>query len=124
MLFIPFTVRGNPEKVLINDINYIKSEGRKILISATCEDIHFYGNLTNVVPILDDRFYQCHGRLFINLSRIDRFETKAVCFFDGSFISIGVNNLRKAKNVYREYIRLMAYEKIGESAENYDYSLP
>jgi len=120
MLFIPFTFRGSPGKVFIKDINYITNEGRKICIDTVNDTVCFYGCIDSAVtPVLDERFHKCHGRLIINFTLVDEFETDGVRFYNGKRIKIGINNLRRARAQYRKYIERTALKMIGERKNKY-----
>lgn len=109
MLYIPFTVRGDYKKVLLDDIIYINSERRKIFIHTVSEEFSFYGNIKSVIPWLDDRFYKCHGGLIVNFVKINEFEEQRIIFLNGDSVQIGIHNLRLTKKQYRAYMEKIAY---------------
>jgi DNA-binding LytR/AlgR family response regulator len=88
MLFIPLTFDGYCHKVFVDRINYIRSQGRRIIINTKDETIDYYGRLTTVIPWLNDKFYQSHSCLIVNLHNIEEFTDKQVIFVNGSIVNL------------------------------------
>lgn len=108
MLFIPYSVRGDLKTVFLENINYIKSAGRKILIDTADEMIEFYGRMKAIIPFLDNRFYKSHNSLVVNFTKIKSFEKNEVFFINGNSVYIGNHNLSHTKKEYKNYLEKIA----------------
>lgn len=108
MTFIPYRVRGDLRRVFLENIIYIKSAGRKIIVDTVDGVIEFYGYMREIIPLLDSRFCKSHGSLVVNLTMINHFENNEVMFKNGDSIHIGNHNLSRTKKIYMNYLEKIA----------------
>lgn len=117
-LFITFSIRGELEKIMLNDIDYIINDGRKVQVHSDEPTRLYYDSVRKVLPRLDERFYNCHCNLVVNLARVDAIDDGEVRFLNGSSVPVGVHNLRQTRQAYESYLvetaRKMRMSKMGK----------
>lgn len=84
MLF-EFSTSKSVNQVMVSNIRYLESRGRKIIIHTVTKEYEFYGKLSDIVNqdcFID--FIRIHKSFFINLNYVEKFTASSV-------IMLGIN---------------------------------
>lgn len=72
-----------------NDIIYIQSRGRKLVVKTVGDDIEFYSKLTDILSQLDtNKFCQVHKSFVVNGNYISRYTSDSITMCDDTNIVI------------------------------------
>lgn len=91
-------------RLLVSEILYIESDGRKISVK-TCEGTYCaYGKLSETEKFLDFRFYKCHSRCIINLEKVVKMKEQEIVFEGGEQIYISRHKFTDTIRFYKGYL--------------------
>jgi len=118
-------------KIRIDDIEVIEQETRKLHIITADEDYQVFTSIDAVVPYLEGRaFYRAMKTLVINLKQVRNISGFYVTFQSGQSVTMGRNNIVKARDAFRLYLLsyppYMSWEPQSRVAEriNEDGNVP
>lgn len=84
-------------KVMLNDIYYIETDGRKSLIHTRKGDILCSYSISTLSNMLKDKdFYRCHNSYLVNIEHIDSIDNRVV-YVNGVEILISRNKMKGLK---------------------------
>ncbi|EOH97523.1 LytR/AlgR family response regulator transcription factor [Enterococcus pallens] len=74
-----FSHKGSQRKLLLQDISYFCSEGRKVHVQTRTGTFTFYGKLNEIELELPDSFIRIHNRYLVNLQFVEEISSTSVC---------------------------------------------
>lgn len=88
-----------------NDIIYIQSVGRKLVVKTIDDDIEFYAKISEILPQLDlNKFCQVHKSFVINGIYVKRYTSDSIMMCEGTNIMISQSMKKYVKNWLVEYL--------------------
>lgn len=101
---IPIRSGKITRNVSVDDIFYIESRNRKILIRMQEEEIESYGKIGEMEEELQKRFFRIHKGYLINLKYVERYSRMEVQMKDGTGLPISKYKYQDFVKAYLEYI--------------------
>ena len=103
----PFGVKvgGRTIRVVPSEIEYIKSERRKVRIHLTDSVIEVYESLGNIETMLPSVFIQCHKSYLVNLEKIVEMRCDGVDLVSGATIPVSQKRSRATRDAFTNYLR-------------------
>lgn len=92
------------QTINLNEIEYIMSEKRKIIIFKKDGQSDFYMKLDEIEEMLDASFLRCHQSFLVNMRYIDQFEEDGIILKSGSFVPVSRKKYYSSKRIYLSYI--------------------
>lgn len=89
--FLTIKTIQNITRIPQNDIWYIESEGRYVIIKMADREITSIAKLEDIVGRLSDQFIRCHKSYLVNRNEIQNFEYTKLVLADGTEIPISKN---------------------------------
>lgn len=91
--------------VNLNDITYVESEGRHLIINRNqAEKIKVIMTMSEMEEMLNEDFIKCHRSYFINCRNIKRLDKKMAYMVNNSSVPISASNYKK---VFVRYIQIL-----------------
>lgn len=90
--------------ISIDDISYIESRNRKIVIRMREEEIESYGKIGEMEEELQKRFFRIHKGYLVNLKYVERYSRTEVQMKDGARLPISKYKYQDFVRAYLEYI--------------------
>lgn len=105
--FIPVVNRRECRKVLLDDIIYIESDGRRIRIVTEDKEFYMYAKLSDLEPYFEDdsRFFQCVKGVVVNFDNVSSMQNQTIFFKNGTEYMLGRTNFLKTKQTFVCYMR-------------------
>ena len=75
-------------KILIKDVLYIESQGKKVSVHTKTGRMEYYDTMQELENALGDSFFRCHRCYLVNMSHIVRYNATSVQLSDGSEIHL------------------------------------
>ena len=87
--FLLIKVDGVTKKIFLQDILYIESQNKKVVIHTTTQIFEVYGKINSYEIALQDNFFRCHRCFLVNLAKISAYnsDTIQLCNSEKIFIS-------------------------------------
>ena len=86
------------------DIDYIESLGRKLIIHSKNEEIETYGKISDIANELDDSFYQIHRSYIVNMSKIINYSKNEVTLQNEDKIPLSKYRYEDFAKEYSSYL--------------------
>ena len=102
--FLPFINREQCCKIWLNDIMYIRQEGRMTSIVTEKETYCSYEKLKDMEAHLDKRFYYCLKKVIINFENVAVMKEQTIYFKNGDFITLGRQNYVHTRQAFAAYL--------------------
>ncbi len=102
--YIPMVTASECRRVFLEDILYIETIERKIIIHTLECRYSFYGKINNLEKYLDSRFTHCLKSLVVNFDMVISMKSGTIYLYGGKTLLIGQHNFIKAKQRYAYYI--------------------
>lgn len=90
--------------VLSDDIYYIESSNRKIIISMRDEKIECYGKISGMELELQEGFFRTHRGYLVNMKYVERYSRAEVQMKNGSRLLISKYKYQDFVKTYLEYL--------------------
>lgn len=90
-------IGGVQKTVLIPDIRYIESNGRKLLIHMGNEVVETYGTTADILKDLDTSFCQIHRSFIVNMNYISDYTRSSIQITNGEYVPM-------SKYKYRDFV--------------------
>lgn len=71
-------VEASYRKIPLEDILYMESRGRKVLLHTKYEEIEFYGKIGDFEKALENTFFRCHRGYLVNLREISAYDNASI----------------------------------------------
>lgn len=91
-------------KIPIDDIFYIESSNRKIILFTQDEQMECYGKISEMEEQLREGFFRIHKGYLVNMKYVKRYSRTQVWLKDGSRLMISKYKYRDFIKAYLEYI--------------------
>lgn len=99
-----FQFGKNIMKVLVRDILYFESSGRKVIVHTAKHEYEYYDKLSEVEKKVSDlRFVRIHKAYLVNMDNIEAFQYERVALVDGTILSISEKNRPKIRSQFWDY---------------------
>jgi DNA-binding LytR/AlgR family response regulator len=86
-----------------DDIFFIIKNDRRILVYTKDDEYWEYGNIERIIAVADDRFYQCHKSLMVNLAKLQSINADHAVLIDGRPIHMCRAYLQRTKKKFLKY---------------------
>jgi len=102
----------NKRRMLVvkyEDIEYVKSNGRKIVIVTPTDEYEVYGKMYDITEKLDSAnsyFCRCHKGYIVNFNHIAEFGRKYIILKSGKEIPVGKFYLEDTKQKFFEFLEM------------------
>lgn len=100
---IPIRSGKITRNVSIDDISYIESRNRKIVIMMREEEIESYGKIGEMEEELQKSFFRIHKGYLVNMSGVERYSRTEVQMKDGVRLPISKYKYQEFVKAYLEY---------------------
>ena len=101
---ISIRVNGKRYAVPYEEIIYMEKNLRRIRICTKKGDILFYGKYCDVMPLLDERFCNCHRSYVFNMDEIRYLSEEAIVMSNDETFRFGNKCYHRLKRTYENYI--------------------
>lgn len=101
---IPIRSGKITRNVSVDDISYIESRNRKIVIRMREEELESYGKIGEMEEELQKRFFRIHKGYLVNLKWVERYSRTEVQMKDGARLPISKYKYQDFVKAYLEYI--------------------
>ena len=108
---ISIHVSGKCYAIPFEEIIYMEKDLRKILVHTKKGEIAFYGRYCNVMPLLDERFTNCHRSYVLNMDEIRCLSEDAIVMSNDDRFRFGIKCFQRLKRAYLEYLELEPAEE-------------
>ncbi|MDR0425388.1 MAG: LytTR family transcriptional regulator [Clostridiales Family XIII bacterium] len=102
---IPVHTRSETVALRKDDIIYIESQLRLLIIHTIAKDYKYYGKLSDLMELLGEPFYRCHASLAINMDKLESASGCVLSMAGGHDIVLGRNKYQEARRTFLEYLR-------------------
>jgi hypothetical protein len=102
---IPIHTRSETVALKKDNIIYVESQLRLLIIHTIAKEYKYYGKLSELMELLGEPFYRCHASLAINM---DKLESAGGCVLNmegGHDIVLGRNKYQAVRRRFLEYLR-------------------
>lgn len=96
--------KNQVRKVLADDVYYIESSNRKVILCLQNEKIEFYDKISNLEQELQPGFFRIHKGYLINLKYVERYNRTEVQVKNGDSILVSKYKYHDFVNAYLQYI--------------------
>ena len=86
--FLLIKVDGVNKKIFLQDIFYIESQNKKVIIHTTTQIFEVYGKINSYEIALQDNFFRCHRCFLVNLAKISAYNSDTIQLCNGEKIFI------------------------------------
>ncbi len=97
-------VSGKCYAIPFDEIVYMEKDLRKIIIHTAKGNISFYGRYCNVMPLLDERFANCHRSYVLNMNEIRCLSEEVIVMSNDDTVCFGTKCFQRLKRAYEAYI--------------------
>lgn len=98
---------GLSKKIFLQDILYIESDNKKVLIHTTEKIFTTYGKMDAFEVALGENFYRCHRFFIVNLAKISAYNSNSIQLVNGEKIFL-------AEKRYSDFVKnFLNYAKGG-----------
>lgn len=101
---IPIRSGKITRNISIDDISYIESRNRKIVIKMREETIETYGKIGEMEEELQKNFFRVHKGYLVNMNCVERYSRTEVQMRDGARLPISKYKYQEFVKAYLEYI--------------------
>lgn len=91
--------------VLAEDIYYIESSNRKVILCLEYEKIAYYGKISELEKELQKNFFRVHKGYLVNMKYVERYSRKEVQMKNGDILLISKYKYQDFVKAYLGYIR-------------------
>ena len=102
--YLVFSSKGVVSKLNINNIYYIESDLRKIIVHIANDVVESYGKLDLLLPMLDIRFLHCHKNYIVNMDYVEKLDNKEFLLSNGEKIKVSPKRYKESKEGFIRYI--------------------
>ena len=103
--YLPIVNRSECNMVKLDDILYIRKEGRKINIVTEKAAFYEYCRMGEVEEHLDERFYNCLKGVIINFNQVQGMRDQTIIFRNGITFELGRDSFIRTKQTFAAYIK-------------------
>ncbi|TGY95590.1 response regulator transcription factor [Petralouisia muris] len=97
--------KGNTtRKVLEEDIYYVESSNRKVILCLNCEKIIYYGKISRLEEELPENFFRVHKGYLVNMKYVERYSRTEVWMKNGDKLLISRYKYQEFVKAYLKYI--------------------
>ena len=102
--YIEFKIGKEIYKVLLSDISYFSSCGRKITLHGNHQEYEFYESMKNIYDTLKDKgFVDIHKSFIVNRIYIKKAEYERVILNDGKVLPISQSKRPHIRKQFKEF---------------------
>ena len=96
---------GSYRKIMLDDILYAESEGRKVILHTSREQIEMYAKMDALEKQLGDGFYRCHRSYLVAFSKISSYDSSGITVSGGEKIYLAKRKYTEFVQSYSKYLR-------------------
>ncbi len=103
--YITVKTRRIVHKVMLADILFLDRLGRKVRIVTGGDDITYYANMSEIIPLLNDDFFGVLLWTYVNFSRVVCMSSGTITFDCGKTLMLARDSFAKAKLEFYRYLK-------------------
>jgi len=92
-------------KILLDDIYYIESQGKKVEIVTKSGAMPHYGKMLDLEKTLGNSFYRCHRCYIVNMEHITKYNATTIWLSNGSSIFLAHKKYSELVKTYLNYAK-------------------
>ena len=101
-----FVKSGNSMyKILIRDVIYVESQGKKVVIHTKSEAVEYYDKMQELEKTLGNSFFRCHRSYLVNMNHVERYSSTAIWLTNGSEIFLAQKRFQDFVKAYLVFAR-------------------
>lgn len=99
-------VKSNSQmrKISAEDVYYIESSNRKVILNLQNEKIEFYDKISDLEENLKPDFFRIHKGYLVNMKYVERYDRTELCMKNGDKLLISKYKYHDFVNAYIQYI--------------------
>lgn len=86
---LPIAYKGHTTFVAVEDIEYVESKLRKVVIKTDADEFEMYATVADTVKALPESFVQVHKSFVVNLDAVTRIDSAQIVMRSGCTVPIG-----------------------------------
>lgn len=94
-----------------DEIYYLESDNRKVIIQTEEESISCYGKMGDMERQLGRGFYRCHRGYLVNLAYVREYQEGEIRLTNGRQVLVSKQKRREFVKTYRSYLAKSGYER-------------
>lgn len=99
--------KGEYRMVRPEEIYYVESNGRKLLLHTVQGTTECYGRMQELEQELGEDFYRCHRGYLVHLKYVDSYDSSNIQLKDGSMVYLARQKYGEFVRTYLNYLRRM-----------------
>ncbi|MDR3295596.1 MAG: LytTR family transcriptional regulator DNA-binding domain-containing protein [Clostridiales Family XIII bacterium] len=103
-VIIPVLTRTETAVVKKEDVLYVESRLRTVLLHTAVRRYRYYGKMGDLAEMLGGSFYRCHVSWIVNLCKVASAGGGTVHMEDGKDIFLGRNKFQAFRRRYIQYL--------------------
>lgn len=108
--FLLAKTNGSSYKILFNDIMYIESNQRKVIIHTTYDMIEYYYKISDLEKeLLGDTFFRCHKSYIINFKYVQSFDNTLITLKNSEKVYISKYKFTEFSKAFMYYLKNEEY---------------
>jgi len=92
-------------KILLGDIFYFESQGKKIIAHSKNGAMEYYGKMQEIEKILGDSFFRCHRCYIVNMDHITRYSATSIQLSNGDDILLAQKKFQEFVKIYMQFAK-------------------
>ena len=101
--FLLIKVDGVTKKIFLQDILYIESQNKKVVIHTTTQIFEVYGKINSYEVALQENFFRCHRCFLVNLAKISAYTSDTIQLCNGEKIFISTKKFQDFVKKFLNY---------------------
>ena len=101
--FLLIKVDGVTKKIFLQDILYIESQNKKVVIHTTTQIFEVYGKINSYEVALQENFFRCHRCFLVNLAKISAYTSDTIQLCNGEKIFISAKKFQDFVKKFLNY---------------------
>jgi len=93
------------QKILLDDIYYFESQGKKVEIVTKSGATTHYGKMQDLEKTLVNSFYRCHRCYIVNMEHITKYNATTIQLKNGSIIFLAHKKYNEFVKTYLSYLK-------------------
>ena len=96
---------GSYRKLMLDEILYAESDGRKAILHTSQEKIEIYAKMDALEKQLGDGFYRCHRSYLVAFSKVSSYDSTSITVAGGEQIYLAKRKYTDFMQCYSKYLR-------------------
>ena len=92
-------------KIVIKDILYVESQGKKVIVHSDNGVLDYYGKMQELEKILGNSFFRSHRCYIVNMEHITRYSANAIGLKNGNEVLLAQKKFQEFVKTYMNFAR-------------------